>query len=64
MATKLNLNEQNDNMHRNGIKKVNTLKQTAKRNKELFTDSEVKKSTMDFIFGKTTENPLVNRKDK
>jgi len=51
-------------MHRNGIKKVNTLKQTAKRNKELFTDSEVKKSTMDFIFGKTTENPLVNRKDK
>lgn len=55
---KSELNKDNDIMSRKGLSELYKSKKEIKRKVDLLQDKDIKQKTMDFIFGKTDENPL------
>lgn len=55
---KSNVNEENDKIQRAGISALYKETKAKKSKQELLKDDEIKQKTMDFIFGKSEENPL------
>jgi hypothetical protein len=58
MASKTNLNLDNDIALRKGTSAVYQMEKNRKSVSEQLKDEAVKSATMDFIFGKSTENPI------
>jgi hypothetical protein len=55
---KSNANEENDKIQRAGISALYKETKAKKSKQELLKDDEIKQKTLDFIFGKSEENPL------
>jgi len=55
---KTNLNIQNDEMTRKERSEIYKIEKEKARKKQILQDPESKKQLMDFLFGKSDENPL------
>lgn len=55
---KSNVNAENDNFLRKGISAVYHTEKAKKSMKAQLSDPETKQKTLDFIFGKSEENPI------
>ena len=55
---KFDLNKENDEALRKGTSAVYKADKTTKSVKAQLVKAETKQATLDFIFGKTTENPI------
>ena len=58
MALKSDLNIENDIAIRKGISAVYHMEKAKKSMKEQLNDPKTKQATLDFIFGKSEENPI------
>lgn len=56
---KTNLNLENDQALRKGTSAVYKADKVSKSVKTQLSNPETKQSALDFIFGKTTENPII-----
>jgi hypothetical protein len=59
-----NKNEENDKLHRKGVSVKDKADKVKSQVGLALNDEAKKKELMDFIFGKTTENPLASIRSK
>ena len=55
-----NKNEENDKLHRKGVSVKGKADKVKSQVGQALNDEATKQALMDFIFGKTTENPLAS----
>ena len=55
---KADLNKENDSILRKGASAVYSIKKSEEKKAVKLKDAEIKQKTLDYIFGKSDENPL------